>query len=91
MHNRGGICFELNGLYNWLLESLGFEVTSYAARFIDKMETYQLRRHRVMCVALGEKLYLTDVGVNSESRVYRWKSRKADSKRRHQPIQIYPQ
>lgn len=67
MHNRGGICFELNGLYNWLLESLGFDVTSYAARFIDKMETYQLRRHRVMCVALGDKRYLTDVGVNSES------------------------
>lgn len=67
MHNRGGICFELNGLYNWLLESLGFDVTSYSARFIDKMETYQLRRHRVMFVALGEKRYLTDVGVNSES------------------------
>lgn len=67
MHNRGGICFELNGLYNWLLESLGFDVTSYSARFIDKMETYQLRRHRVMCVALGDKCYLTDVGVNSES------------------------
>ena len=67
MHNRGGICFELNGLYNWLLESLGFDVTSYSARFIDKMETYQLRRHRVMCVALGDKRYLTDVGVNSES------------------------
>ena len=67
MHNRGGICFELNGLYNWLLESLGFDVTSYSARFIDKMETYQLRRHRVMYVALGDKRYLTDVGVNSES------------------------
>lgn len=67
MHNRGGICFELNGLYNWLLESLGFDVTSYSARFIDKMETYQLRRHRVMCVVLGDKRYLTDVGVNSES------------------------
>lgn len=67
MHNRGGICFELNGLYNWLLESLGFEVTSYSARFIDKIETYQLRRHRVMCVALSDKRYLTDVGVNSES------------------------
>ena len=67
MHNRGGICFELNGLYNWLLESLSFDVTSYSARFIDKMETYQLRRHRVMCVALGDKRYLTDVGVNSES------------------------
>lgn len=67
MHNRGGICFELNGLYNWLLESLGFDVTSYSARFIDKMETYQLRRHRVMCVTLGDKRYMTDVGVNSES------------------------
>lgn len=67
MHNRGGICFELNGLYNWLLESLSFDVASYSARFIDKMETYQLRRHRVMCVALGDKRYLTDVGVNSES------------------------
>ena len=56
MHNRGGICFELNCLYNWLLESIGYEVTSYAAR-----------RHRVMCVNLNGKRYLTDVGVNSES------------------------
>ena len=67
MHNRGGICFELNGLYNWLLESFGFEVTSYAARYTDKLEVYQIRRHRVMCVNLNNKCYLTDVGVNSES------------------------
>ena len=26
MKNRGGICFELNGLYNWLLESLGYKL-----------------------------------------------------------------
>lgn len=67
LHNRGGICFELNGLYNWLLESLGFEVTSFAARFIDKLDTYQMRRHRVMGVKLDGKYYFTDVGVNSES------------------------
>lgn len=67
IHNRGGICFELNGLYNWLLESLGFDVTSFAARYIDKLDVYQLRRHRVMCVRLNGKRYLTDVGVNSES------------------------
>lgn len=67
LHNRGGICFELNGLYNWLLESLGYEVTSFAARFMDKLEPYQIRRHRVMCVVLEGKRYLTDVGVNSES------------------------
>ena len=67
MHNRGGICFELNGLYNWLLESLGFQVESYASRFIDKLDPFQLRRHRVLCVTLGDQRYLTDVGVNSES------------------------
>lgn len=67
LHNRGGICFELNGLYNWLLESLGFDVTSFAGRFIDKLDVYQLRRHRNMCVALNGKRYITDVGVNSES------------------------
>ena len=67
MRNRGGICFELNGLYNWLLESLGFAVTSYAARYTDKLEVYQIRRHRVMCVNIDNKRYLTDVGVNSES------------------------
>ena len=67
MKNRGGICFELNGLYNWLLESLGYKVTSYAARFIDRLEEYQIRRHRVMCIELEDKRYLTDVCVNSES------------------------
>ncbi len=67
LHNRGGICFELNGLYNWLLESLGYQVTSFAGRFIDKLEVYQLRRHRNMCIQLEGKRYITDVGVNSES------------------------
>lgn len=67
LHNRGGICFELNGLYNWLLESIGFEVVSFAGRFIDKVEPYQLRRHRLQCVTLEDKRYITDVGVNSES------------------------
>lgn len=67
LHNRGGICFELNQLYNWLLESVGFNVVSYAARFIDKLEPFQIRRHRVMCITIGDNRYFTDVGVDSES------------------------
>ena len=67
LHNRGGICFELNGLYNWLLESLGFQVESYASRFIDKIDPFQIRRHRLLCVTIDGARYLTDVGVNSES------------------------
>lgn len=65
--NRGGICFELNGLFNWLLESVGFNVVSYAARIITQDEEYQMRRHRVMCVNIDGERYMTDVGINCES------------------------
>lgn len=67
VRKRGGICFELNGLYNWLLESIGYDVTSYAARIITKQEEYQMRRHRVMCVNICGNRYMTDVGINCES------------------------
>lgn len=31
-HNRGGFCYELNGLFAWLLKEIGFEVTYLNAR-----------------------------------------------------------
>lgn len=64
---RGGICFELNGLYNWLLKSLGFNVVSYAARIISSEEEYQMRRHRVIAADIDGENYITDVGINCES------------------------
>jgi len=30
LHNRGGWCFELNGLFGWLLKEIGFDVTMLA-------------------------------------------------------------
>ena len=36
--NRGGFCFELNGLLAVLLESLGFEVNRMAAHFSDEAD-----------------------------------------------------
>lgn len=32
--HRGGFCYELNGLFAWLLRELGFEVRMMAARFL---------------------------------------------------------
>ena len=32
---RGGFCYELNGLFAWLLQALGFEVTFLSARVGD--------------------------------------------------------
>lgn len=62
---RGGVCAELNTLYNWLLYSLGFSVQSFSARIISG-EKVQFRRHRVIGVTFGENLYSTDVGSTME-------------------------
>lgn len=61
--HRGGYCFELNGLYGWLLSSLGFSYTERLARFLKDEKEIPMGRHRILLVeAEGEK-YVCDVGV----------------------------
>ena len=62
---QGGVCAELNTLYNWLLWSLGFEVRSYSARVLTPFNIF-FRRHRVLGVTLDGRLYTTDVGFTTE-------------------------
>lgn len=63
---QGGVCAELNTLYNWLLYSLGFQVTSYNARMLSP-DTYLFRRHRILAVRLAGGTYTTDVGFATEN------------------------
>jgi len=42
---RGGLCSELNTLYNWLLISLGFQVISYNARITGAPPMAQHLKH----------------------------------------------
>ncbi|BBH18932.1 N-hydroxyarylamine O-acetyltransferase [Paenibacillus baekrokdamisoli] len=64
LRRRGGYCFELNALFGWLLRELGYEVTDYVARFWrDETNTPPKRRHHVLKVQAGEKVFLCDVGV----------------------------
>lgn len=65
LRRRGGVCAELNTLYNWLLWSLGFQVTSYNSR-IASYGKIEFRRHRVMGVKLGSETYTTDAGFTTE-------------------------
>ena len=65
VRNRGGYCFELNGLFTWLLRELGFNVVEYMARFLRDEKEIPMRRHRVMRVTCAEGDYLCDVGVGS--------------------------
>ncbi|MEC0206889.1 arylamine N-acetyltransferase [Paenibacillus lautus] len=62
--HRGGYCFELNALFGWLLQELGFKVTHYFGRFWrDETDTPAKRRHHILQVDIEDQRYIADVGV----------------------------
>lgn len=70
LNRRGGYCFELNGLFSWLLRELGYEVTGYAARFLRSAgDTLPMRGHQVMRVQPMdcEDAYLADAATGCGS------------------------
>ena len=62
---RGGYCFELNGLFAWLLRLLGYNVREYFGRWLMGEDmAVPKRRHRVVCVALPHgPNKIVDVGI----------------------------
>ena len=60
---KGGFCFELNGLFGWLLRELGYEVTDVAARYLRGESSIPMRRHRVLMVRAVDGLWCCDVGI----------------------------
>lgn len=62
---RGGYCFELNGLFAWLLRELGYNVREYFGRWLYGEDmAVPKRRHRVVCVALPSgPNKIADVGI----------------------------
>jgi N-hydroxyarylamine O-acetyltransferase len=60
---RGGICYELNGLFAWLLRALGFDVTVLAANvYSGDADLTPDFDHMVLLVNIGWQRYLADVG-----------------------------
>lgn len=60
---RGGICYELNGLFARLLTDIGFDVTLVAAEvFREDGTTGPLFDHMALLVDLDGDQYLADVG-----------------------------
>jgi N-hydroxyarylamine O-acetyltransferase len=58
---RGGWCFELNGLFAWLLEQLGFEVTLLGSRVHGTDWVSRELAHLLLRVDL-DRPYIVDVG-----------------------------
>ena len=63
-NNRGGFCYELNGLFNKLLKMIGFETKIVSARVYDsKREDFGKEYdHLAIIVTLDQEKYLVDVG-----------------------------
>ena len=61
---RGGYCYEQNGLFAHVLESIGFDVTPLAARvlWMQSEDAQTPRTHKVLLVKLPEGTVLADVG-----------------------------
>ncbi len=66
---RGGFCYELNGLFHWLLTNLGFKVDILSARVYNhqKQELGPKFDHMTLLVHL-DKDYLVDVGFGDSFR-----------------------
>lgn len=63
LHPRGGICFELNALFNWLLEQLGYDVTMISATVAKEGGAWhEPDTHMANIVDIDGVRYLTDVG-----------------------------
>lgn len=59
---RGGFCYELNGLFGWLLDELGFDVRRLSARIESDGELGPPADHLTLLVSL-DRQYLIDVGL----------------------------
>src|SRR3954469_21972948 len=61
-HRRGGWCYELNGLFGWALEQVGFEVRRLSGAVLrEKFGDRQRDTHLCLMVTADEP-YLVDVG-----------------------------
>jgi len=72
VRGRGGYCFELNCLFNWLLQQLGYTTTSYMARYLRGETDIPMRRHRIV---VAESEYtggrvVCDVGIGDRAPRY---------------------
>jgi N-hydroxyarylamine O-acetyltransferase len=66
---RGGFCYELNGLFCWLLRSLDFSVSMVSSQVYRSAEdTFTPKFDHMVLLANLEKAYLVDVGFGDTFR-----------------------
>lgn len=61
---RGGYCYELNGLFELFLSSLGFSFTTLAARNAMSGPPYVQKSHKLLLVEADGQRWLVDLGFS---------------------------
>jgi len=61
-NNRGGFCYEMNGLFYEVLKAIGYKVKMISARVYDTAEPSPEFDHMALIVTLREEDWLADVG-----------------------------
>jgi N-hydroxyarylamine O-acetyltransferase len=64
LERRGGYCFELNGLFCWLLWELGYDAKRVPARVLSDGDPGTPANHHSIVVTLDEQ-YVVDVGLGT--------------------------
>src|SRR5690625_805204 len=65
-HKRGGFCYEVNGLFHWLLVTLGFQAQLVAATVKRPNGVWaKTDTHVCIIVHINDKQYLVDVGFGA--------------------------
>ena len=65
-HQRGGYCFELNGLFSSALNAFGFDARPLLGRVHITGEPTG-RSHQTTLVTIGDKSWIADLGFGAES------------------------
>ena len=63
-HHRGGFCYELNGMFGWLLTELGYDADRLAASVIIDGDPRPPANHLTTLVHL-DRPYVVDVGMGA--------------------------
>lgn len=68
IEKRGGFCYELNGLFHWLLKNIGFNAKLISARVHTKNGKYSPEYdHLAIIVTIDNQDFLVDVGFGKFS------------------------
>lgn len=63
---RGGYCFEMNGIFSFVLQKMGFKVRNLLARVIINDNQYTTKTHQAILVEAGGRQWLADVGFGND-------------------------